>query len=159
LSLFLTDRFGTSQEMVGVFYSIVWIGGVVAGPLGGYLSDRFGPVPVTVGMFLVSAPFIYLLNIVPFGVVLVAVLIILQLVVSMRMAIAQVFVINHTQERHQSTLVGILFFSSSEVGSVLVPALGKLIDLFGFYVSFSISAAATLIVTIGCWVWLSYSRD
>ncbi len=159
LPLFLTDHFGTSQEMVGVFYSIVSVGGILAGPLGGYLSDRFGPVAVTVAMFLISSPLIFLLNMVPFGVFLAALLIILNMVASIRMVMAQIFVINQTAERHQSTLVGILFFGSSEIGTVLTPAMGKLIDLLGFSASFSIVAGATLMVTLICWILLRRNRD
>ncbi|MBI4296711.1 MAG: MFS transporter, partial [Chloroflexi bacterium] len=44
LPLFLVDKFGASQIAVGVFVSIVSLGGFLSGPFGGYLSDRFGQV-------------------------------------------------------------------------------------------------------------------
>ncbi len=159
LPLFLVDKFGASQEMAGVFLSIVSAGALMAAPLGGYLSDRLGPVPVILTMFSLAAPLIYLLNLVPYGVALGAVLVAIGAISSTRMPVSESFVISHTPERYRSTVLGIYYFGGSEIGGALTPVMGNLIDRFGFYTAFNIGAAATLIITLVCAIWLWRRHD
>ncbi|MFC2046910.1 MFS transporter [Chloroflexota bacterium] len=42
IPLYLVDHFGISQEKAAAFIALVFSSGLWAGPLGGYLSDRFG---------------------------------------------------------------------------------------------------------------------
>jgi hypothetical protein len=45
-----------------------------------------------------------------------------------------------------------------ESGGVLTPAMGYLIDRFGFFPSFTIAGAALLLVTFICSLWLRERR-
>ncbi|MBI2329168.1 MAG: MFS transporter, partial [Chloroflexi bacterium] len=44
--LFMVDHFGVGEEAAAVFLAIIYSAGLWASPLGGYLSDRLGKVPV-----------------------------------------------------------------------------------------------------------------
>ncbi|UCG54118.1 MAG: MFS transporter, partial [Dehalococcoidia bacterium] len=46
IPLFLVDNFGLTEEAAAAFIAIIYLAGLVASPLGGYLSDRFGRVAV-----------------------------------------------------------------------------------------------------------------
>jgi MFS family permease len=46
IPLFLVDKIGFSKETAGAFYAIIYSAGLWVSPIGGYLSDRFGSIPV-----------------------------------------------------------------------------------------------------------------
>ncbi len=119
----------------------------------------YGQVPVLLTMFSIAAPLIYLLNLVPYGVALGAVLVAIGAISSTRMPVSESFIIGHTPERYRSTILGIFYFGGSEIGGALTPVMGNLIDRFGFHTAFSIGAAATLIVTLVCSIWLRRRHD
>ncbi|MBI2830292.1 MAG: MFS transporter [Chloroflexi bacterium] len=154
LPLFLTDKFGASQIAVGVFVSTVALGGFISAPLGGYLSDRFGQVRVMVILVALAAPLIFLLNVVPYGVLLGALLIGVGMIAATRIPIGESFIITHAPERHRSMILGVYYFSAQEFSAVLTPVLGKLIDLTDFTTAFNVAAAVMLVVVTGCSIWL-----
>ena len=162
IPLFMVDRFSISEEAAGAFLAIIYSAGLWASPLGGYLSDRLGRVPVVLAVCLVSAPLIYLLDVVPYGfrgLGIGALLLIIGMVMYIRMPVSEAYIAGRTPERHRSTIFGIYYFSSMEAGGLLVPVLGLLIDKFGFHLSFTASGAALLAVTLACSVFLWGSRD
>ena len=64
--LFVVDHFGASEEIAGVMLAVIYGVGLGAGPLGGYLSDRLGRLPLIIGISLITGPIIYLLNLAPY---------------------------------------------------------------------------------------------
>ena len=67
IPLFIIDRFGIGDTKAGGLLFIVYLGGLWAGPLGGYLSDRLGKVRVMLAISLITGPVIYLLKLTTFG--------------------------------------------------------------------------------------------
>ena len=159
IPLFLVDHFSVGEETAAAFLAIVYSAGLWAGPLGGYLSDRLGRVPVTLVTCLIAGPVIYLLNLVPYGLGIGALLLIIGMVMYIRMPASEAYVIGQTPERYRSTILGIYYFSSMEAGGLLTPVMGSLIDQLGFYTSFSIASVAVVAVTLACSVFLWGSRD
>ncbi len=134
----------------------------MASPLGVYISDRWGRVPVILTVSFIAGPVLYLLNQVPFGpygIGIGALLLIIGIIMYIRMPVSEAYIIGRTSERHRSTILGIYYFSNMEIGAVLAPAMGALIDQFGFYISFTVAAASTLVVTLACSVFLWGSRN
>jgi len=158
MSLYLVDHFGVSEKTAAQFIAIIYSAGVWASPLGGYLSDRFGTVPVIIGSCFTAVPLIYLLNVVPFGVVTGVLLLVIGMTMYFRMAPSESYIVSHTSERNRSTILGIYFFCAIEGGGALTPVMGVLIDRLGFYNSYSIAAAAIFIVSIICSIGLRSRR-
>jgi len=159
IPLFMVDHFKVSEEAAAVFLALIYSAGLWAAPLGGYLSDRLGSVPVILVVCFVSGPIIYLLNLVPYGIGFGALLLILGMFMTMRMPVAEAYIVGQTPERHRSTILGIYYFGGMEGGGILTPVMGYLIDRFGFYPSFTIAAAALAAVTLACSVFLWRRRD
>ncbi|MFC1990870.1 MFS transporter [Chloroflexota bacterium] len=159
IPLFLVDHFGAAEETAAALISLIYVAGFWAGPLGGYLSDRWGRIPVLLTVCFMAGPFIYLLNLAPYGVGFGSLLVAMGIVQYVRMPVSEAYIIDHTSERNRSTIFGIYYFGSLEGSGVLTPILGYLIDRFGFYSSFTIVGAATLAITTACAILLRDSRD
>ena len=75
------------------------------------------------------------------------------------MPVSEAYIISHTSERNRSTILGIYYFASRGGPGIIMPALGYLIDRFGFRTSFTAVGAVMLAVTLLCSVLLWGSRD
>jgi len=159
IPLFLVDNFGIAKEVAAASMSLVYAMGLWAAPLGGYLSDRLGRVPMILVMCFIAGPVICLLNLVPYGLGTGALLIIIGIILYVTTTVAQAYIVDQTSKRHRSTILGIFFFGTMEGAGILPPAIGYLIDQFGFYLSFTIIGAAVLAVATASSVFLWVSRD
>ncbi len=159
IPLFMVDHFGVGEETAAVFLAIIYSAGLWASPLGGYLSDRLGKVPVLLAACFITGPLIYLLNMVPYGLGIGALLLIIGMVMYIRMPTVEAYILGQTPERHRSTILGIYYFSNMEAGGILTPVMGFLVDRFGFYSSFSFTSAALIVMTLACSVFLWGNRD
>ena len=159
IPLFIVDHFGgVNNEAAAAMLSLFYLGGLWAGPLGGYLSDRLGSVPVIVAAGFIAGLTIYLQNVVPLGTAFSAVLIILGTAMNLSMPAVESYIIGHTLERKRSTVLGI-YYLGSRGGPAIAPLIGYLIDRYGFYTGFSVVGAAMAAVTLVCAILLRGSRD
>ena len=159
IPLFMVDHFGVGEETAAVFLAILYSAGLWASPLGGYLSDRLGRIPVVLTTCFVAGPLIYLLNLAPYGLGIGALLLVIGMVMYVRMPVSEAYIVGQTSERHRSMIFGIYYFSNMEAGGLLAPLLGSLIDRFGFYSSFTGISIILVAVTLICSVFLWSSRD
>lgn len=159
IPLYVVDYFGVSKEAGASFLAIFFATGIWAGPLGGYLSDRLRKVILLIATSLMAGLIIYLLNLAPYGLGIGALLLIMGMAMYIRMPVSESYIMGHTIERHRSTIYGIYYFSIQEVGALFAPALGYLIDNFGFHTAFTVTSAAAIVVTVVCSVFLWGSWD
>ena len=159
IPLFMVDHFGVGEETAAALMAVIYSAGLWASPLGGYLSDRLGRVPVMLTACFVAGPVIYMLNLVPYGLGIGALLLIIGMVIYVRMPVSEAYIVGHIPEHRRSTILGIYYFGGMEGSGVLTPIIGSLIDQFGFYPSFTIAGAALVAVTLICSVFLWGSRD
>ena len=166
IPLFIVDNFGVGEVTLGGLLfkaggllSIVYLGGLWAGPLGGYLSDRLGKVRVLVVVSLITGPVIYLLNLVSFGLSLFVVLAGIGTCMHMIMPTSESYIISHSPEHRRSTILGIYYFGSRGGPGLVTPILGYLIDKFGFNYAFTMAGAAILAITIICSIFLRGAKD
>ncbi len=159
IPLFLVDHFGVSDGTAAAFISIIYFAGLWASPLGGYLSDRLGRVPVVLAASLISGPVIYLLNLVSYSLGIGALLLIIGVLMYIRKPASESYILGQAPERHRSMIYGIYYSAGIEGGAILAPVMGFFIDRFGFYSTFTIAGMAVVAVTLICSVFLWGRRD
>jgi len=159
IPLFLVDHFGVAKEAAAALIAVIYVNGLWASTLGGYLSDRLGRVPVMLTVCLLTGPVIYLLNIVPSGLGIGAVLVGIGTLLYIRMPVSEAYIVGQVSQRHRSTVLGIYYFGNLEGAGIVTPVLGYLIDRLGFSTSFTIVGATLVAVTLVCSLWLWGSRD
>ncbi len=166
IPLFVVDQFKAGEETGATLLALVHSGGLWAGPLGGYLSDRVGKVQVILAAGFITGPSIYLLSLASTDWTISAVLYVLGTVLFVlgtcmyvAMPVSEAYVISHSSEHNRSTVLGIYFFASRGGPGLIMPVVGYLIDRFSFNTSFTIVGAALLAITLVCSLLLLVSRD
>jgi MFS family permease len=124
--------------------------GVLAAPLGGYLSDRFGGISVLIVTGLLAGPLLYTMNVVPNVVFFVIVLLLIGVVNMTRMPTSESFLVSNIPPHRRSTMLGIYFFAGAEMSGVLTPFIGKLIDTRGFSTVFVITSISLITIAVVC---------
>jgi len=149
VSLYAVDVLGASEEHGAALLSIAYFGGIWGGPLGGYLSDRMGRIPVIIAVGLIAGPAIYLLNYVSLGVSLYAVLLLMGTAMHMGMPVVESYVIGHVSPQKRSTVLGI-YYMGSRGGPAITLFLGYLIDTYQFFTTLSGVAVTMAAVAVVC---------
>lgn len=150
IPFYVVDNFGGSKEAAAALLSLANSAGLWAGPLGGYLSDRIGKIPVILFTGLIAGPFIFLLNHVSFGVGISILLLMLGMTQYMSMPVAESFIIGHAPGKSRSTVLGIYYFASRGGPGLLTPLIGHLIDRYDFHTAFLYTALFVFLITATC---------
>jgi predicted MFS family arabinose efflux permease len=154
IPLFLVDKIGYSKETAGAFFAIIYSAGLWVSPIGGYLSDRFGPIPVILIVLLLTGPVIFLLNFASSSLGIAILLLALGVIIYVRMPVSELYILSRTPEGKRSAVLGIYFFSSMEGGGILTPVMGFMIDHLGFFASYSLAALIIILTTLICGILL-----
>lgn len=148
ITLYAVDNFGASITGAASLLVIMNAAGIWVSPLGGYLSDRLGRVPLVVTSCLASALAVYMLNWAPYywGIALVA--FVYGMAMYTRMPVSEAYIIGQTTERNRSLVYGIYYFSMTESSAILAPLMGYLMDNYGFNNCFTWASIAVVVVTL-----------
>ena len=157
--LFAVDDLRASEETGAFLLSICHFAGLWAGPIGGYLSDRLGKVPVMLTVGIIAGPAIYLLSLVSLDWSAWLVLFLLGVCMYMSMPVAEAYIITHAPERRRSTILGVFYFASRGGAGLITPVIGYTADRFSFGTSFTIVGIAVLGIVLICLLFLRGSRD
>jgi MFS family permease len=152
--LLMVDHFGVGEELAAASLSVISSAVFWAGPLGGYLSDRFGSVRVIIVVCFAAGPAILLTTLLPYGWPLGVLLLVLGMIIYTRMSASESFIVTQTPAGIRSTVLGIYYFTGMEGGGVLTPVVGWMIDRFGFTVAFAGVCLFLLTLTLLCSFWL-----
>ncbi len=151
--LYAVDVLGASKEIGAITLSVAYAGGLWGGPLGGYLSDRLGRIPVIIAVGLVAGPAIYLLNYVSLGFGLYAVLLLMGTAMHVGMPVVESYIISHVSPQKRSTVLGI-YYMGSRGGPAITLLIGYLIDTYQFHMTLSWVALVMVAVSLVCAVML-----
>lgn len=156
IPLFLVDTFDTSKSTAAASISLVYFMGLWAGPVGGYLSDRFGRITLITAACAVASAAVYLLSFAPYSFGTIAVMAIAGIAIYFNTTVAQAYIVDEAPAKYRSTALGIYFFGNMEGNGILTPILGYLIDHFGFQMGFTCGSAAIMATLIICFavLWL-----
>lgn len=152
IPFYVVDNFSGSEKVAAALLSLTHSAGLWAGPLGGYLSDRLGKIPVVVATGIIAGPLIYLLNHVSLGLSIGIVLFFMGMTQYMSMPVTESYVISHSPERNRSTILGIYYFASRGGPGLIAPVMGYLIDNYSFYTAYSFSGAVMSFIAVICTV-------
>lgn len=158
LSLYAVDQLGVAEATAAMLVAVTPAVGLVAAPLGGYLSDRFGGIPVIIIVSFIAGPLVYLLGLVPNVPALVAVMVSIGFVSNTRMPTSEAYIVGNIPEHRRSTILGLYFFAGAEIAGLMTPVMGNLIDRLGFIKSFNIISASIAAVAVVCSLFLWRNR-
>jgi MFS family permease len=159
LTLYAVDRLGAAEETAASLLSIVFFSGLWASPVGGYLSDRVGRVPIIIVTGLFSGFLVYIIQFAGWGLGFFAILFFMGLNNALRMPVSEAFIMGQVSSRHRSKLFGVYYFTMQYTGAVFAPIMGGFIDRWGFEVCFTIAGCTVLLVTAVCSLFLRGSQD
>jgi predicted MFS family arabinose efflux permease len=150
IPLLLVDRFGVAEEAAGAYLAISYSCGLWVSPIAGYLSDRFGRIPLLLTVCLASGPVVYLFTVAPLSYGIPLLLVIMGIITYFRMPLTESYIIGHTRGKNRSTILGIYYFSAMEGSGVLAPLVGYLIDTMGYQNAFGLVGATMVSITLVC---------
>ena len=157
-SLYLVDHFGLTAPTAAALMAITPAVGVLAAPLGGYLSDRFGGTSVIIVTSLLSGPLLFMMKVAPNVTLFIVILLLIGAVNMTRMPTSESFLVNNIPPHRRSTILGIYYFAGAEMAGVLTSFVGKLVDIRGFDMVFTIAGISLIIVAIVCSILLWRAR-
>jgi len=158
LSLYAVDEMGVSEALAAMLMAITPAVGFFAAPVGGYLADRFGSMPVLLVISFLAIPLVYLLGVVTSIITFVVLMVAIGIVSTTRMPTSESYIAGNTPKRRRATVLGLYFFAGTEVSGLLTPVVGTLIDRLGFHSSFTIVSASMAAVVIVCSLFLWRNR-
>ncbi len=135
LTLYLVDARGISPAVAAALFGVPQLAGLVAAPLSGVLSDRFGRPAVLIAALVASGPASYLLIAMPVELAVIPLLLI-GACLSFRATATEVLIIDNTPITRRSTVLGTYYLVNQPVGGVAAPVFGAVADAAGIGTAF-----------------------
>jgi MFS family permease len=157
MSLYLVDNFNVSKQTAVFALAISSFAGIWAGPVGGWISDRIGRLPIIIITSLISGALIFCVRWVPWGPGLLALLLFSGINMYSGAPVSEAFIMGQTSARHRSFIYG-LYYLAGTGSTLFAPVMGLLIDTTGYQTTFMIAGAASMLVTVVCGTILWTSR-
>jgi MFS family permease len=149
IPLFLVDRHGVPESLAGLFIALITGVGIVAAPLGGALSDRFGRAPVLVAATASVGPLILLFTYVPIGWPIALVLLVYGLAMNTRLPVLESLFADATPAHRRATVLGLYYFIGQETSGVTTPLVGRLIDATTPVTAFTLLGVLGTVLSFG----------
>jgi MFS family permease len=110
LPLYMKEGLGFSSKSIGFHFGLLWAIGIVASPLMGHISDRFGRKPVLVPALLCSSVLTVVLALFGFGIMFTAIIAVLGLFLRSDYALLTAAILDIVGKKVATTMLGILSF-------------------------------------------------
>jgi MFS family permease len=150
LALYLVDR-GVSPAVAAGLFGVPQLAGLVAAPLSGVLSDRFGRPAILMTALIFSGPALWLLTVTPLEFVVIP-LLLLGACHSFRATATEVLIIDNTPVMKRSTVLGTYYLINQPVGGIAAPVFGVVADAAGMGTAFTWLAIVFVVFSIGALV-------
>jgi len=148
IPIYLVDKHNIVPAYAAMLLGIT-IGGGIAGSLfGGWLSDKWGRKQAIFLALVATGPILYLLTKLPFNVGLIGILILFGLIMYMRIAAVQSFLMDSVPPQLMSTIFGIYFGLAFEGMSLMQPVAGHFMDIFGIAEVFNGIALTSIVLSL-----------
>jgi len=153
------DAFQSSEFAGSVYFTVFASTGLWASPLGGYISDRLGRVPLIITLCVMSGAGVFLMRIAPSGVGIGAVMLLLGITTFMRMPVSEAYIIGETTERNRSFVYGFYYSTMTGTGAVFAPIMGYISERYTYASAFTWASIAIIAMTLFCAFFLRGSRN
>jgi len=148
-SLYLVDNFHVAKETAVFVVAISSFAGIWAGPVGGWISDRIGRLPIIILTSLIGGLITFAFRWIPYGLGLWVLLLLSGINMYLGAPVSEAFIMGHTSARHRSLIYGVYYMAGT--GSTLfAPLMGLLIDKTSYQTAFLISGVSMMAVVVIC---------
>ena len=147
LALYLVTARGVSPGLAAALFGVPQLAGLIAAPLSGVLSDRFGRPAILMAALIASGPSLWLLTALPIELVVIPLLLI-GACVSFRATATEVLIIDNTPVTRRSTVLGSYYLINQPVGGIAAPIFGAIADAAGIGTAFSWLALALVVFSL-----------
>lgn len=141
LPLYMNEELGMSTTAIGFHFGLLWTLGIIASPIMGHLSDRWGRKPVLVPALLCSSVLTVLLALFGKGALFTLLIGVLGLFLRSDYSILSATLLDITGEHVATTMLGVLSFSRFVIGAASPLIAGALYASFGMRATFFFIAA------------------
>lgn len=131
LPMYFIAKHKITATYAAIILGISRAGGLVGGPFGGWISDRWGRRKAIFLVFSLTGPALYLFTLLPMNASMVLWLVVFGLVWLMRQSTVQPYLLEATPSHLRATIFGIYFGVSMESMSLVQPVIGHFMDVFG----------------------------
>jgi MFS family permease len=143
IPLYLVDKHGMAAAYAAMMMGVIRGAGIGGSLLGGWLSDRWGRKNAIFTTLVAVGPLLLLMTRVPFNAGLIVVLALFGMVMYMRQATVQPFLMDRTPSYLRATIFGIYFGLGIEGQSMIQPVAGHFMDIYGIAPVFTFIALAS----------------
>jgi predicted MFS family arabinose efflux permease len=158
IALYAVDNLHAGEDTGALLFALFHFAGLWAGPLGGYLSDRLGTIPMILMASLIAGPALYLLKFASLGWSIWVVLLVLGVCMYIVMPVTESHIITHSPPHRRATVLGVYYFVSRGGIGLSTPIIGILADHYGFATSFTVAGGIMLGVAVICSLWILKNR-
>jgi predicted MFS family arabinose efflux permease len=159
LPLFAVDSLGVNEGLGAAIQAVIYLGGLPAGPIAGYLSDRLRAGRVLIVATLVAGPVIGLLFLVNSLWVSLPILFILGVLMFTIMPVSESYIISRTSDSNRSTVLGVYYAASRGGSGFLTLGIGYMIEITGFQSTFGIAGGILLVIIAASLLFLKFSKE
>ncbi len=151
LPIYLVDNLGVTPTAAALLVGVTRGGGILGSLFGGWLSDRWGRKQTIFMTLAATGPVLYLLTRLDYHAGLILVMVLFGMIMYMRQAAVQPFLMDNVPALMRGTVFGIYFGLGMEGMSLLYPMAGFFMDEFGILSVFNgiaLSSVALSILTL-----------
>ncbi|MBM2825150.1 MAG: transporter [Dehalococcoidales bacterium] len=149
--LYLVDKHHFSSSTAALWVSIIRSGGLVGSLFGGWLADKWGRRRAIFLALGATGPVLLLIAWLPLSVVLVIAFVLFGLVMAMREATTQTYLMDSTPSHLRATVFGIYFGFGMEGSSLIQPVAGHFMDIYGIgdvFIAIALIGITLSVVTV-----------
>jgi len=144
IPIYLVDKHNVIPAYAAMLIGMTRGGGIAGSLLGGWLSDRWDRRRAIFLALVAIGPILYLLTKLPFNAGLIITLILFGMLMYMRSATIQAFLMDTVPPHLRATVYGIFFGLCTEGVSLIQPVAGHFMDIFGIVEVFNGIALTSL---------------
>ncbi len=149
IPLFMVDNFGMSQAAAAISVSVIYLTGIFANPISGFLTDRLGRIPLMITASLCLIFVLLIMSTVPAGLSVYFILVLFGIAIALTQTSSESQIVGSVSEKKCSSILGVYYFTNLVGAGLLTPVLGYLIDSKGIHASLITVAAVLSLAAIG----------
>ena len=146
--LYMVDKHSIAPAYAAILVGILRLGGISGSLFGGWLSDRWGRKPAIFLSLIATGPVLYILTILPFNAGFITILVVFGMLRYMTQATVQPYLMDNVPSYLRATAFGIYFGMSLEGQSLVQPAAGYFMDIYGIVNVFTVIAIASGVLSL-----------